>query len=66
MMKLSPGFLAKYLKLMSTLAIISAVLDLIMWITIRFQVPAWAVGIAWLGAGLMFWAVGKLIEEVKA
>jgi len=64
-MKLGPRFLIRYLKIMSTVAIISAVLDLIMWITIRFQVPAWAAAVAWLGSGLIFFATAKLLEEVK-
>ena len=66
-MKLTPKFLSKYLKLMAGVALFSAMMDVIMWITIRFRIPSWAGALAWFGSGLMFWAVGKLVEsEVKA
>ena len=67
MMKLNSRFLVRYLKVMAGIALISAFLDMTMWITIRFTIPSWAGAVAWAGAGLMFFAVAKLIEsEVKA
>jgi len=64
-MKLGPRFLAKYLKVMSIIAIVSAFLDMIAWIVLGFKIPSWAAAIAWLGSGLMFFATAKLLEEVK-
>jgi len=66
-MKLSSQFLVRYLKLMSIIAIVSAILDGILYITIGFEIPSWAAAAAWFGSGLMFFATAKIIEmEVKA
>ena len=66
-LRLSPRFLVKYLKAMSIIAIVSAMLDGILYIMIGFEIPSWAAAAAWFGNGLMFLAVAKLIEqEVKA
>jgi len=65
MMKISSKFLSKYLKGMAVIAGISGVIDILLYPLFGFMVPSTVLGLTWFASSVLFFAVAKLLEEVK-
>ncbi|RLG16251.1 hypothetical protein DRN63_04410 [Nanoarchaeota archaeon] len=66
MIKLSPKFLTKYLKIMGLIAGVSGVLDTVLYFMTGFMVPSIVLGATWFTTAILLVATGKLIEESEA